>query len=140
MHFETALMIDPAYANARFELAATLMDEGEIERAAQLFASYLEQVPGDGDALLNLGNILVRLNRPREALAPLRSAHQISQLPQVVASLAAAERDVGNLDACNALLEAIPQTPEGAALRLKIRTQGSTGRLSLAAPQATPDL
>jgi tetratricopeptide (TPR) repeat protein len=135
---ERALEIDPAHANARFELASALMDEGALDKAAVLFAAYLASVPDDVAAMLNLGNCLSRLGRYSEALAYLRDAYAKQPSPDAATSLAVALRDSGALTECEAVLAGLPQTPENAALRLKILTQGPRGRFALCADQFRP--
>ena len=126
-----ALEIDAGHANAGFELASALMEQGEAGEASGLFAAYLNAVPDDTDARLNLGNCLVRLGRADEALPHLRAAHIAAPSEATVAALATALRDTGDLDACETLLAELPETPEAAALRLKVLTQGARGRISL---------
>ncbi|GAB4353903.1 MAG: hypothetical protein Kow0026_12210 [Oricola sp.] len=133
---ERALRLEPAHANARFELASALMDTGNFAKAAGLFAAYLETVPDDADALLNLGNCLLCLGRSAEALPHLRLAHAAAPTDKTVAGLATALRDCGDLDACERLLAELPPTPETAVARLKILTQGTRGRFGLAVDQA----
>ncbi len=129
--FDAALAIDPTHANARFERASALMDAGELGRAADGFAGYLERVRDDAHALLNLGELLVRLGRPAQALAPLERAFDALGPEPVAGALAAARRDVGDLDGCEAALATLPASPEVAALRLKVTVQGAKGRIRL---------
>jgi tetratricopeptide (TPR) repeat protein len=132
---DRALALEPGHANARFELASALMDGREFARAAEQFSAYLASAPEDADALLNLGNCLVRLDRGAEAVTHLRKAHEIAPSQESVAALATALRDRGDLAACEVLLAALPETPESSALRLKILTQGARGRIALAVDQ-----
>ncbi|WP_193178122.1 tetratricopeptide repeat protein [Oricola nitratireducens] len=132
---DRALALEPGHANARFELASALMDGREFAPAAEQFSAYLASAPEDADALLNLGNCLVRLDRGAEAVTHLRKAHEIAPSQESVAALATALRDRGDLAACEVLLSALPETPESSALRLKILTQGARGRIALAVDQ-----
>ena len=129
--FRAAIRIDPGHAHARFELASALMDAGSLAAAADGFAGYLEGVPDDPHAHLNLGRLLVRLGRPGEALAHLTRAGAALDPEAVAEALATACRDVGDLDGCRAALAALPDSPEAAALRLKVLVQGATGRVRL---------
>ena len=129
--FEAALGHDETHANARFELASALLDSGDPARAAELFAAYLEAVPGDADAELNLGNALLRLGEAEDARAHLRAAHAANPSPLAIQSLATAERDCGDLAACRALLATLADDPQAAAARMKILTQGAKGSLRL---------
>lgn len=128
-----ALKTAPDHANARFELASALMDAGDLAEAAKLFEAYLSEVPDDTDARLNLGQCLLRLDRPGDAVEPLRAAHAGAPGLTTAAALASALRDTGDLAAAKALLADLPSTPEAAALRLKILTQGARGRIALSA-------
>jgi tetratricopeptide (TPR) repeat protein len=132
---ERALQLDRSHVNARFELASALMDKGDLKDAAGLFSEYVEAVPDDADARLNLGNCLTRLGRHDEALQHLEKAHATAPSDRTVAGLAAALRDAGDLDACERLLKTLPATKEAAALRLKILTQGARGRFGLSVDQ-----
>lgn len=129
--FERALSLAPDHRNARFELAACLMETGKFEQALSDFELYLEQKPDDTDALLNLGRILTRLDRPQEALPHLERTHRLSPGDGTRIALAAALRDLGRFDEARACLDQLARTPESAALRLKILTQGARGRFPL---------
>ena len=137
--FRASLRIDPDHAHARFELASALMEAGELAAAADGFARYLGRVPDDAHAHLNLGRLLVRLGRPAEAPAHLERAGAALGPEAVAEALATARRDVGDLDGCRAALATLPDSPQGAALRLKVLVQGPTGRVRLRAGGAADD-
>ncbi|MCR9255238.1 MAG: tetratricopeptide repeat protein [Alphaproteobacteria bacterium] len=135
--FEKALELDPYYDKALFEYGALELENGNWARAASGFESYLELVPGDLDARLNLVNALLRADRPEDARAQARTAVQMKESAGLLLALAEAERDCGNLDAMEAALKKIAQTkgakkdPALAARILSIRSQGNRGRFSL---------
>ncbi|MFP1632538.1 tetratricopeptide repeat protein [Zhengella sp. ZM62] len=126
-----ALTHDPGHSNARFELACAQMDKGLFQEAAAGFAAHLENQPGDADARLNLGQCLLRLGRAGEALEHLKAARAKTGSPDVIAALATALRETGDLDGCEAVLDDLGPGPENAALRLKVMTQGARGRFAL---------
>ncbi|MDD3446340.1 MAG: tetratricopeptide repeat protein [Zavarzinia sp.] len=137
--FGAALERDQGHAHARFELAASLLDAGQLAPAAVEFARYLDLEPEDADAHLNLGDALLRLGRQDEALPHLRLAHDAAPTPRAEQSLALALRDTGDLDGCIALTASWPaDEPAAAAARLKILTQGSKGQLRLDPAQFPP--
>ena len=135
--FEMALRFDPEHANARFEQGAALFDLGRFDDAADKLRSYLERVPDDADAELNLGLALLRLGRPDEARASLLKAHDLAGNSDTTLALATAERDRGNLAAMDKLIKTLDHgDPTLAAAVLKLRTQGSQGRLPLKADRS----
>lgn len=129
--FSRALQLDPQHDKAAFEHAACLMDLGQTAEAADAFQRYADAHPEDLDARLNLANLLIRLGKPDEAIAHGRVAHGGLRSIQSATALATALRDAGQLEACQAVLEDMPTSPETSALRLKIMTQGSRGRFPL---------
>lgn len=62
------------------EQAAQFLKNGELDRAAADYASSLKLNPYDTDALLALGEILVKLGRPEEAIDYLKQASHINPL------------------------------------------------------------
>lgn len=133
VEFRKTLALDPAHHNARFELAGCLMEATQLPEARKQYDAYLAQKPDDPDALLNLGRVLLRLDQPLAALSCLTKASVTDPAETTMIALATALRDLGRLDEARALLEQLARTPETAALRLKIMTQGPRGRFSLAA-------
>ena len=130
--FERALALDPDHHNARFELAGSLTETAKLAEARAHLETYLAQNPDDADARLNLGRILLRLDQPAAALACLEKANAPHPTDDTAIALATALRDLGRLDEAQALLDQLPATPDAAALRLKVMTQGARGRFSLA--------
>jgi len=128
--FEKAIERD--HDNARFELGSIRLEAGDAAGAAALFERFLEYSPDDADAKLNLGNAKLALGEPDEALRLLSAAHAVAPSDLSLRSLAIACRDTGDHDACRRLLGERQKTQANAADNLKILTQGSTGRISLA--------
>lgn len=128
--YEAALKIAPDHANARFEHAAALLDLGHLDAAESGFRRYLEAVPDDGDAILNLARLQLRLGRAEAARDLLDS--QAPHTPDFDLIRAEAARDCGDADAAMSLLsETAAGSPEAAAARLKIATQGPAGRIPI---------
>ncbi|WP_226579383.1 tetratricopeptide repeat protein [Acuticoccus sediminis] len=118
----TALAQDPAHGNALFELGAALMDAGDRPGATGAFRRVLARHPGDADARTNLAALQVAAGEPSEALAVLGDVGGA----EAEQTRAAAWRDLGDLDAADRHMAALP-----AATALKIATQGATGRIPL---------
>ena len=129
-----ALSLDPTHRNALFERASLELEQGWWERAAESFTAYLTAMPEDSDARLNLANLLLRLNRPQEALAEADKAHEADMSVLTILALAECRRDCGDVDGMEAALATLPDDdPAFAAAKLSLRTQGAQGRISLSA-------
>jgi Flp pilus assembly protein TadD len=132
LQFQTTLELDASHHNALFELASCEVESGLLESARSRFETYLTRVNDDVDAMTNLGNLLLRLGDCQPARGWLKQAHTQSSSVFIVQSLAIAERECGDLDACRDLLDQLDNSnPEIAAARLKILTQGSKGQFSI---------
>lgn len=128
--FEAALAIDPEHAKARFEHAAALLDLGRLAEAEAEFRSYLNAVPDDSDAVLNLARILLRIGQATAARDFLDAHAPRLDILDLVRAEAA--RDCGDIDTALALLSGVAAgNADMAAARLKIATQGPTGRVTL---------
>lgn len=136
---EEVLEIEPRHNKARFELASARLERAEFQSAIALFEDYLVDDRDDPDALLNLGNALIRSGRADLALAHLHQAHALSPGDHTATALAVACRDTGDIAGCETWLTELGPSASTAALRLKIRTQGAKGRIPLAADQADRD-
>ncbi len=62
-----AAEIDPQLPRIHARLAEAHRAAGKLDRARQLYLAELRQNPGDVDTLLDLGDLLVEMNRPQEA-------------------------------------------------------------------------
>ena len=130
---ERALALAPDHPHALFELGASHLEAGELGPAADAFERHLERAPEDAHAHLNLGRARLAAGDPERSLAPLERAHAALGTVESALALAAARRDAGDPDGSRALLAALPATPQAAASRLKLMTQGPAGRLPLRA-------
>jgi len=76
--FERVLEIDPDYERARFNLALVLVAANQLEQALTQ-AEILLSREDDHPKFLNLkGHILIKLNRPEEALSLFRKAFRLA--------------------------------------------------------------
>jgi tetratricopeptide (TPR) repeat protein len=76
-HYETALQLDPAYADAHNNLGIQLTAQGRLEEAVQHFQQALKVKPRFGKAHNNLGAVLARQMKFTEALAHFQRALQL---------------------------------------------------------------
>ncbi len=76
--YAEAVRLDPEFMLARWRLAMLLYRRGEPAAAADEFRLFAERHDDDYAALNNLGQALVRSGRAGEAIAPLRSALNLS--------------------------------------------------------------
>jgi tetratricopeptide (TPR) repeat protein len=76
--FEREPQIDPANANAAYELAEIHRNAGQLEEAQKSFERALKYYPDFEDANLGLASVLVRMNRPDVALPYLQKAIAIN--------------------------------------------------------------
>jgi tetratricopeptide (TPR) repeat protein len=85
VHFRRAVELNPYHAAARYQLGRLLVQEGKLEEAAKQFEHLLRSTPDDVRAghergpenptvHKQLGNVLVKLDRPRQAVTHLRAA------------------------------------------------------------------
>jgi len=84
-HFRRAVELSPYHAAARYQLGRLLRQEGKLEEAVTQFEHLLRSTPGDVRAghergpenptvHKQLGNLLAKLGRPRQAVPHLRAA------------------------------------------------------------------
>ncbi|MEM7622716.1 MAG: tetratricopeptide repeat protein [Planctomycetota bacterium] len=72
--FREAARLDPDLPAVYARLARAFEQTGRLERARQLYMRELRQSPADIDTLLDLADLLKRMNRPAEAAEKLRRA------------------------------------------------------------------
>lgn len=132
--FERAVGADARHANARFELAATLMELGRPAPALSSFEAYLERSPEDADALLNAARLALRLGRAEDAAGYAERLHRMRPTDLAVSLLRAdiaVER--GRLDDAVALYKSVIAGGEPAlrAAALSAMTHRAKGRVPL---------
>jgi tetratricopeptide (TPR) repeat protein len=72
--FEEELRLDPTSANAAYERGEMYRQAGQLDRARALFEAAVEHYPDFEEAQVALGRVLIALEKPDLALAPLRKA------------------------------------------------------------------
>jgi len=76
-HYQTALQINPDYAEAHYNLAEALLKKGRMDEGIFHYQAALRINPGYFDACNNLGNALMRTGRVDEAITHYERALQI---------------------------------------------------------------
>jgi Tfp pilus assembly protein PilF len=72
-----ALLLDPKYAVARYNLAISLGIKGKYDEAAEQCRIYLAANPNDADMLTNFGIILLKQGKTNEAIETIKKALRI---------------------------------------------------------------
>lgn len=75
--YRTAVQLDPAHRDARYNLAKLLADTGRPYEALLEYRALVAAVPADGIAWYNLGTLQARLGMGREAVAALCRARRL---------------------------------------------------------------
>jgi tetratricopeptide (TPR) repeat protein len=81
--FEAELQVDPTSSDAAYELGEMGRKEGDLEKAAALFARALDNYPDFGEARIGLGRVLTSLGRPAQALPHLHKAVALNPRSEV---------------------------------------------------------
>ncbi|WP_108658611.1 tetratricopeptide repeat protein [Acuticoccus kandeliae] len=120
---DAALAREPRFVNALFERACALMELGRYDAARDGFERFLSSEPHDIDARLNLAALLLKAERPGDAL------ERVMDMSGKHAAVIRAEalRDLGRLDEMEVALGAV--SPDLAA---EVRSQRPNARLALA--------
>ena len=77
-HFQTALQLDPAFADAHNNLGNLLLQQGKVDEAIAHFQKALELRPLFADARSNLGGALLQQGHPGEAVVQFQKALEIT--------------------------------------------------------------
>lgn len=97
--FERALTLMPADAEAHFELATTLLLQGQLEPAVSRYREALRLNPSHARAAANLGTALRELGRFEDAVKAYQLAVQIQpEYPLAHGNLGIALQELGRLD------------------------------------------
>lgn len=72
-----SLRLVPDFTTVRQNLCRTLQGTGDHTGALALFRQLVAELPGDAETLYQLGSMLLRQDRRREAAGPLRRAAQL---------------------------------------------------------------
>jgi protein O-mannosyl-transferase len=76
-YYKFALLLDPKYASARYNLAISLGVKGRYDEAAEQCRIYLSMYPNDADMQTNLGIMLLKQGKLDEAIESIKKALQI---------------------------------------------------------------
>jgi Flp pilus assembly protein TadD len=117
-----ALALDPACAEAHFNLALLYARQGRGDEAENHYRAALAHAPGNAEAHCNLGNLLAARGRDAEAAAHYRAAAQGAP------AWAAPHFNLGNLatkrghhaDAAAHYRAALARAPDDAAIHAKL--------------------
>ncbi|RMG43219.1 MAG: tetratricopeptide repeat protein, partial [Candidatus Dadabacteria bacterium] len=90
---------NPELIAANNNLAATYVELGKLDKAAEIYRKVIKKSPYDLEARTNLGNILVIQGKPAEAVKHLSTAVGIDPNdPELYFNLALANHMLGRLD------------------------------------------
>lgn len=106
--FLRALELDPASANARFNLATTFAGLGRHDAAAVHFGALVATAPGDAEVQAAYGVALERSGRVREAIVAYRNAGSDAAALYNLARLLVAE---GELDEAEIIVDSLLTQP-----------------------------
>jgi tetratricopeptide (TPR) repeat protein len=105
--YTAELSVGPSNGNARYELANMQADIGNFEEARKDFEQVIESFPDFEEALVGLGSVVMKIDKPQLAVAPLERATQLRPDDEVAwYRLSQAERAAGNKEAQQKALEA----------------------------------
>lgn len=97
--YEMLLMAHPNFASTLHPLAIAYQQLGEHAKAVNAIMHWLNVVPDDYDALVNLATSLLALNRGSEAITPcLKAVSLRPQATDVYAMLASCQQMAGDID------------------------------------------
>ncbi len=95
--FQLELDMDPANANAAYEIGAIHQESSQLEQARTFFEEALRSHPDFPEAQLGLGTVLQELQKPDEALPHLKQAVALDPLNDVAwYRLSQVQRALGN--------------------------------------------
>ncbi len=102
--FEQAVAIDPAYADAHYNLGKALKDLGSFKAAAEVLRRVVKLLPSDGDAWYVLGNTCAALEEPDEAERCYRTALRLRpDDTRIYNNLTVTLQALGHLDEAHAV-------------------------------------
>jgi tetratricopeptide (TPR) repeat protein len=81
--FAAAARLKPDFRDAWKEAAETRKRQGRRDAAAQIYCDWLTAIPGDVQALLELGAVLLADGKPQAAEEPLRRGLALATDPQI---------------------------------------------------------
>lgn len=133
-HWQAALTFSPNDAYFKEQLAISLFQSADLDRARELFQELLESHPESSELNYYLGDILLKSQKPAEALPFLQKAasHDPALLP-AHASLARTYLVLGQADKAIPHLKAALSVDEDGSLHYELgRAYQAHGQLALA--------
>lgn len=127
--FAAELEIDEENGNARYELGVLAAEDGNFEKARQLFEQVANRFPQFEEALVALGRCDIELSKPSNAVAPLDRATKLRPDDEVAwYRLARAQRAIGDNSAAAKSMEEFRKVhaAEGAEFRRPNATEEVT--------------
>ena len=133
-HYQEAVKFSPADASIREQLAISLLEAADLVRARELFQELLESQPESSELNYYVGDILLKSQKPAEALPFLhRAVHVDPGLLPAHASLARAYLALGQADKAIPHLKAALSVDEDGSLHYELgRAYQAHGQLALA--------
>ncbi|HEV2486926.1 MAG TPA: tetratricopeptide repeat protein [Terracidiphilus sp.] len=123
--FMAELDVDSSNGNAAYELANLQVELGNLEEARKQFEQILERFPDFEEALVALGGVALKSDKPELAVAPLERATRLKPDDEVAwYRLAQAERAAGNKDAQQKALDAFKKLHSSTPGTLRKPNQG----------------
>lgn len=135
--YEKLTVLLPKKAENFYALARMLYDDGQIEKAREIYGAYLEMSPDDVDAIINLGNCHFALREFEKAEELYAAALDIDEkLSPAYRNLGIAKYELGKLKESLTLLENyIEYVPEDLEIEKIIgAAYGKLGRYADAIP------
>jgi len=133
-HWQEALKFSPADTYIKEQLAISLLETTDLVRARELFQELLESQPESSELNYYLGDILLKSQKPAEALPFLHKAvHHDPGLLPAHASLARTYLALGQADKAIPHLKAALSVDEDGSLHYQLgRAYQAHGQLALA--------
>ena len=133
-HWEEALKFSPADAYIKEQLAISLFQAADLDRARGMFVDLLKSKPDSPELNYYLGDVLLKSQKPAEALPFLHKAvHQDPALLPARASLARTYLALGQADKAIPHLKAALSVDEDGSLHYELgRAYQVHGQLALA--------
>jgi tetratricopeptide (TPR) repeat protein len=104
--FNAELELDPANANAQYELAQMAADDNNLDEARTRFEQIVQQLPDFEEALVGLGGVYLQAQNAAAAVKPLEQATRLDPNDEVAwYRLSQAQRGAGNRDEAQKAIE-----------------------------------
>jgi|GEM_PF-2530575 len=132
---QTAVKEAPADAASWYKLAFALRQSGELNEAAKAYQRYITLKPDDSDPYYGLGQVLVALNRPDDALAAFRAYVKLEHRQSEQRWLAKARAEILRIEAAR---KPPPPSPSKALSPPPVASTSSLAPSATAPPPTSP--